>query len=71
MTQYKKEDATVASLTSEQYRVTQENGTEKPGSGEYLDNNEPGIYVDIVSGAPLFASSEDSNLSAGFLSPGW
>jgi len=37
--------------------VTQESGTEAPGSGELLDNHEPGIYVDIVSGEPLFASS--------------
>jgi len=66
MIQYKKDDATVESLTSEQYRVTQENGTEKPGSGEYLDNNEPGIYVDIVSGEPLFASSEKFESGCGW-----
>jgi peptide-methionine (R)-S-oxide reductase len=66
MIQYKKDDATVKSLTSEQYRVTQENATEKPGSGEYLDNNEPGIYVDIVSGEPLFASSEKFESGCGW-----
>ena len=66
MIQYKKDDATVESLTSEQYRVTQENCTEKPGSGEYLDNNEPGIYVDIVSGEPLFASSEKFESGCGW-----
>ncbi len=38
------------SLTPEQYRVTQEGGTERPGTGKYLNNYEPGIYVDIVSG---------------------
>ena len=37
--------------------MTQQSGTEAPGSGELLDNHEPGIYVDIVSGEPLFASS--------------
>ena len=58
MTLYKKDAMAVESLTPEQYRVTQENGTEHPGSGEYLDNYKPGIYVDIVSGEPLFASSE-------------
>jgi peptide-methionine (R)-S-oxide reductase len=48
---------TIAKLTPEQYRVTQENGTEYPGTGELLNNKAPGIYVDIVSGEPLFASS--------------
>jgi peptide-methionine (R)-S-oxide reductase len=57
MKQYKKDVVAVESLTPEQYRVTQKNGTEQPGSGEYLGNYEPGIYVDIVSGEPLFASS--------------
>jgi peptide-methionine (R)-S-oxide reductase len=41
----------------EQYRVTQQNGTERPGSGALLHNTEPGIYVDVVSGEPLFISS--------------
>jgi peptide-methionine (R)-S-oxide reductase len=36
--------------------VTQKNGTERPFTGEYWDNHEPGIYVDVVSGEPLFAS---------------
>ena len=40
----------------EQYHVTQRNGTERPFTGEYWDNHEPGIYVDVVSGEPLFAS---------------
>ncbi|KFH24741.1 methionine sulfoxide reductase B [Brucella abortus LMN2] len=48
----------IAKLSAEQYRVTQENGTERLGTGEYLYNKEPGIYVDIVSGEPLFASSD-------------
>ncbi|MEF8724665.1 MAG: peptide-methionine (R)-S-oxide reductase MsrB [Candidatus Accumulibacter phosphatis] len=58
MKSYKKSDAAIAALTPEQFRVTQQSGTEKPGTGEYLHNTEPGIYVDIVSGEPLFASSE-------------
>ena len=58
MTSFKKSDAAIAALTPEQFRVTQQSGTEKPGTGEYLHNTEPGIYVDIVSGEPLFASSE-------------
>ncbi|HEX3546591.1 MAG TPA: bifunctional methionine sulfoxide reductase B/A protein [Mycobacterium sp.] len=43
-------------LSPEQYYVTQTNGTERPFTGEYWDNHEPGIYVDVVSGEPLFAS---------------
>ena len=66
MTQYKKDNTTVESLTSEQYHVTQENGTEPSGSGEHLNNDEPGIYVDIVSGEPLFASSEKFDSGCGW-----
>ena len=66
MTRYKKDAMAVESLTPEQYRVTQENGTEHPGSGEYLDNDEPGIYVDIVSGEPLFTSSEKFESGCGW-----
>lgn len=57
MTEYRKTPEAVAQLTPEQYRVTQQNGTEAPWSGALLHNHEPGIYVDIVSGEPLFASS--------------
>src|SRR5687767_286804 len=56
----------IRKLSPEQYRVTQQNGTEAPGSGEYLDNNEPGIYVDIVSGEPLFASSDKFESGCGW-----
>ena len=45
-------------LTEEQYHVTQENGTERPFTGEYDDFYEKGIYLDIVSGQPLFISSD-------------
>ena len=57
MPTYRKTAEAIASLSPEQYRVTQQNGTEAPGSGELLHNHEPGIYVDVVSGEPLFASS--------------
>ncbi|SIS57454.1 peptide-methionine (R)-S-oxide reductase [Roseivivax lentus] len=57
MAEYRKDPDVIATLDPESYRVTQENGTERPGTGAYLGNKEPGIYVDIVSGEPLFASS--------------
>lgn len=66
MTDYRKTDAAIASLTAEQFRVTQRSGTEAPGSGELLDNHEPGIYVDIVSGEPLFASSDKYESGCGW-----
>lgn len=65
MTYQKTEDA-VARLTPEQYRVTQENGTERPFTGEYNDNKAAGIYVDIVSGEPLFASSDKFESGCGW-----
>ena len=58
MTDYCKTDEAIARLTPEQYRVTQQNGTERPGTGEYLYNKDAGIYVNIVSGEPLFASAD-------------
>lgn len=66
MTNYSKNPDTVSSLTPEQYRVTQENGTERPGTGEYLNNKDTGIYVDIVSGEPLFASSDKFDSACGW-----
>lgn len=66
MSGYRKTAESIARLTPEQYRVTQQNATEMPGSGEYLHNHEPGIYVDIVSGEPLFASSEKFDSHCGW-----
>jgi peptide-methionine (R)-S-oxide reductase len=63
---YSKSREAVSRLTPEQYRVTQQSGTELPGTGEYLDNKEPGIYVDIVSGEPLFASSDKYESGCGW-----
>lgn len=62
----RKDDEAIARLTPEQYRVTQTNGTERPFSGEYDDHYEPGIYVDVVSGEPLFASSDKFNAGCGW-----
>jgi methionine-R-sulfoxide reductase len=45
-------------LTPEQYEVTQQAGTERPFDNEYWNNERPGIYVDIVSGEPLFSSAD-------------
>ncbi len=58
MTDYRKTDEAIARLTPEQYHVTQESGTERPGTGAYLANKAAGLYVDIVSGEPLFASTD-------------
>ena len=66
MRAYSKDADAIARLTPEQYRVTQRSATEAPGSGEYLDNKEPGIYVDIVSGEPLFASSDKFDSGCGW-----
>ncbi len=66
MSEYTKSAEVIAKLTPEQYRVTQQSGTEHPGSGAYLDNHEPGIYVDIVSGEPLFASTDKFESGCGW-----
>ncbi|MCA0938362.1 MULTISPECIES: peptide-methionine (R)-S-oxide reductase MsrB [Roseobacteraceae] len=66
MATYERNPDVIAALDAEQYRVTQENGTERPGTGKYLDNKAPGIYVDIVSGEPLFASSDKYESGCGW-----
>jgi len=66
MPTFSKNQDALRALTPEQYRVTQQNGTEAPGTGEYLKNHEPGIYVDIVSGEPLFASSDKFESGCGW-----
>jgi peptide-methionine (R)-S-oxide reductase len=63
---YTKTEEAVKKLTPMQYRVTQESATERPFTGEYNDNKEPGIYVDIVSGEPLFASSDKFDSGCGW-----
>ena len=66
MQKYGKNPDQIAKLSPEQYRVTQESATERPGTGEYLHNKAPGIYVDIVSGEPLFASSDKYESGCGW-----
>src|SRR6204780_6016600 len=63
---YSKNPQGSSKLSPEQYRVTQESYTERPGTGAYLNNKEPGIYVDIVSGEPLFASSDKFESGCGW-----
>lgn len=63
---YQKTAEAVAKLTPEQYRVTQQSGTEQPGTGEYLNNNATGIYVDVVSAEPLFASADKYESGCGW-----
>jgi len=66
MSEYNKNPEAIAKLSAEQFRVTQQSGTERPGTGRYLHNKEPGIYVDIVSGEPLFASSDKYESGCGW-----
>ena len=66
MAEYKKTPEALAALSPEQFRVTQQSGTERPGTGKYLSNKEPGIYVDVVSGEPLFASSDKFESGCGW-----
>jgi peptide-methionine (R)-S-oxide reductase len=66
MTEYRKTPEALARLTREQFRVTQESGTERAGTGELLNNKQPGIYVDIVSGEPLFASTDKFDSGCGW-----
>ena len=63
---YHRNPDAVNALSPEQYRVTQENGTERAFTGEYWDNHEPGIYVDVVSGEPLFASVDKFDSGSGW-----
>jgi peptide methionine sulfoxide reductase msrA/msrB len=53
-------------LTDEQYRVTQQDGTEKPFDNAYWDEKRPGLYVDVVSGEPLFSSRDKYRSGTGW-----
>ncbi len=66
MNKYEKSADVIAALTPEEYRVTQQSGTERAGTGALLHNIEPGIYVDVVSGEPLFASSDKFESGCGW-----
>jgi len=65
-TSYQRTQEAIDRLTPQQFQVTQRNGTERPGTGEYLYNKKAGIYVDIVSGEPLFASADKYESGCGW-----
>ncbi|MEU5722349.1 peptide-methionine (R)-S-oxide reductase MsrB [Micromonospora sp. NPDC047738] len=64
--EYRKSAEAISRLSPEQYRVTQEAGTEPAFDNAYWDNKEPGIYVDVVSGEPLFASVDKFDSGTGW-----
>jgi methionine-R-sulfoxide reductase len=66
MKTYNNNPEAVSLLTPERYRVTQQDGTERPFQNEYRDNKEPGLYVDVVSGEPLFASVDKFDSGTGW-----
>lgn len=66
MTKYAKSAEAVARLTPEQFRVTQQNGTERPFANEFHDFKGEGLYVDVVSGEPLFTSRDKFDSHCGW-----
>ncbi|WP_372573607.1 peptide-methionine (R)-S-oxide reductase MsrB [Ruegeria jejuensis] len=66
MSRYFKNPDAIAALSPEEFHVTQRSGTERPGTGKHLSNKEPGIYVCIVSGEPLFASAHKYESGCGW-----
>ena len=66
MAKYERNPDVIAALSDEEFWVTQKSGTERPGTGKLLYNKEPGLYVDIVSGEPLFASSDKYESGCGW-----
>ena len=66
MAPYFKDPDAISRLSEEEFYVTQNSGTERPGTGKLLYNKEPGIYVDIVSCEPLFASSDKYESGCGW-----
>ncbi|MCZ4578566.1 peptide-methionine (R)-S-oxide reductase MsrB [Gordonia amicalis] len=65
-TEYRKTPEALNRLTDAQFRVTQRDGTERAFDNEYWDNHEPGIYVDVVSGQPLFSSTDKYDSGTGW-----
>jgi peptide-methionine (R)-S-oxide reductase len=63
---YYKDSKAISRLSPKQYEVTQQNGTERPFKNAYWDNKEPGLYVDVVSGEPLFTSMDKFDSGCGW-----
>ena len=66
MANYTKDADAISRLSSEQYRVTQQSATERPFQNAYWDHDAPGLYVDIVSGEPLFSSLDKFDSDCGW-----
>jgi peptide-methionine (R)-S-oxide reductase len=66
MANYTKDADAIAGLSREQFRVTQQSATERPFENAYWDHDAPGIYVDIVSGEPLFSSLDKFDSECGW-----
>jgi peptide-methionine (R)-S-oxide reductase len=66
MATFSKDPEAISRLSPEQYQVTQQNGTERPFENAYWDNDEPGLYVDVVSGEPLFTSLDKFQSDCGW-----
>ena len=64
--EYRKDPDAVAKLTEDQYAVTQQSATEPAFNNEFWNNKEPGLYVDVVSGEPLFASINKYDSQSGW-----
>ncbi|MBV8809933.1 MAG: peptide-methionine (R)-S-oxide reductase MsrB [Acidobacteriaceae bacterium] len=66
MANYQKTREAISRLSPEQHEVTQRNGTERPFNNEFWDNKAPGLYVDVVSGEPLFTSMDKFDSGCGW-----
>lgn len=66
MPTYSKNPEALARLSPEQHRVTQQSGTERPFQNDFWDHHEPGLYVDVVSGEPLFTSRDKFDSGCGW-----
>ncbi|HYP14669.1 MAG TPA: peptide-methionine (R)-S-oxide reductase MsrB [Bryobacteraceae bacterium] len=66
MPKYHKDPEALSRLSPEQFRVTQQSGTERPFQNAFWDNKEPGLYVDVVSGEPLFTSMDKFDSGCGW-----
>jgi peptide-methionine (R)-S-oxide reductase len=66
MSKYSKDPEAISRLSPEQYEVTQHSGTERPFKNAYWNNKEQGLYVDVVSGEPLFTSMDKFDSGCGW-----